>query len=852
MAAIFTARPSVLGRRVELAIDLPREFAAAPPGLRVLRQRDNNPVSPTPGFILFDAQRQFDDLSAPAPYARRIRGITKGGVTDAGMWEFDLWEARTGAPGLATHPTAVHVDLWEGTTLKSFRLVGVTAVAVVIDTQGSVTKVITTYTAGQQTAKATVTTTVGQTARKFTWTDIGGGNHDVFYDIEEDWQAQLSLTPLGAGPNNYDGTFAWKRDGVTVLAGTLRSTIDTTQGGWRLTVTLDDEVPSEVGGPPGLASNGYYYYGLYVDEVFGNGGPVYAPTDLPAGVASALPTGRYGESERLYNALPAIHRNYDEPDANDQGNGQLRRFVSITGTVHDHARGFADGLALRNDPLHCEISVLPSLAHSVGWDIDRTNPGELQRNDILFATEVFESVGTLPNLALLISRATQKAFKIHEYVNNVFVTNGGPNYQWDIWHGTSGDGQTFGPSDIYANPHPTRVPGRFAPVLSGGSQQWLFWHEASSGRRELWMRWPLQNFAARTVMAGAVDDIEGISYTDENVCAVAEPGNLRLFWSSNRGGAWNIWTRTLPNNWDGIAPLVASPPEQVTFHAAEDRYPTAVLEPGVGGRLWLFWSSNRRGTFDIWGQAASKVGGAWKWGAPRRITAAAVGDHMPSAMIDINNKVHLFWSALSSEGARLFEATLGVGQPEDAWSVASKVGIGETQTFRDEAPCAVNFQGLLWLYWQSNRTGRWQIWRRSYSNGIWNTAQRVVQSFVGNQPEPKNMIRAKEPAVINIAGTLYMYWRSQLAGEKFQSRTWDTNNSAMFAAKQTITDWVHYTYDSGQDLGDWYSYDTVGVHFTDALEQGDACELPRVRAFVESYRPATVRIVWFEDMAPKP
>ena len=62
-------------------------------------------------------------------------------------------------------------------------------------------------------------------------------------------------------------------------------------------------------------------------EAVGPDGPEF--DGVPVARGAAMATGEYGEGERLYQRLPAIHRAYDEPDAKVQGQGQLRRFLQI-------------------------------------------------------------------------------------------------------------------------------------------------------------------------------------------------------------------------------------------------------------------------------------------------------------------------------------------------------------------------------------------------------------------------------------------------------------------------------------------------------------------------------------------
>ncbi|PCC73772.1 phage tail protein domain-containing protein [Nannocystis exedens] len=839
----FEVQQDLHARRLAVRAEHARGYLDPFPGVRVVRKLDHAAAAANGGLVLFDAHRQLGDPAAPALFCRRLRGLTANAAVDGGLVEFELWEAHPTEPPPdvpSTSPTHVHVDIWNGAELRSFRFAGVTNAAKSVQQFGPFTIFATDYFAGDDhLGRAALWIEPGQ-PKRLTFTPDGLPPITVYYDVEEEWRADLVL--VGGAQGQYQADFTWTRGDQTVLTGTIRNLLHVDSGSRSVAVELADAAPSRPGAPAGLDGQSYYYYALFLDAQPGPDGPQYA---APAAVASALATGEFGEAERLYRQLPAIHRSYDEPDPAVQGQGQLRRFLQVFGGALDQARGNADGLRHRNDLFQVDTAALPRLARWIGWDVDRTSAGEVQRNDVLFASEIFARVGTAGSLKALIPRALDWSFTVREFVANVFFTNARPTREWDVWTGSSPDGEVFGQASAVVNPNPARLAGRPALVIGDFGLMWMFWHQlAAGGRREIWVRWPLQGFAPQRV--AVFDGISDPQIADECPAVLVDGANLRLFWSSNRGGSWDIWTRTLPKNYQGgqINPIGAA--ERLTDHAADDRNPAAVIEPG--GRLWLFWQSNRRGPCDIW--ARTRVDGVWS--EPRRITTAAVADQMPAAALDQNGAVHLFWSAATRDGCKLYESVLGVDlQGEDQWSAPAEVPGPPGLACRDEAPCAVLLQNRLRLYWHSNRRGSWQIWTSEFLGGAWTDPVQVEQHINGAPHPNKHMVAAKEPAAVPWNLGLFTAWRSQHRAEAFASRTFNTADPAAIAALGTLTDWNHYTYDTGRELADWYATDTVGVHFT--VPQDDplvADKLQRVRDFIEPYRPATVRIVWFAGMDP--
>ncbi len=861
---MFAVKSDIRGRRIALSAEHSRGYLEAAPAIRVVREQDGAPAKANGGLVLFDAHRQFGDPAAPSVGARRVRGLTSNAVRDGGLAEFELWEAHYRSdpnnPNLLV-PKHLHVDIWdsEQKQLKEHRFTEITAASTQVSQVGPWTKTTTTYLSdGDFTAEVELWSAPGQSPYAI-YSSVYNDPIQATYDVEETWTTTHTFDPDlpvladKVTRPQFAASFAWQRGGATVLSGALRNIRHPELGGHQLSLALSDAVPSAAGAAPGLDPHTYYYYALMLEAV-GPDGPEF--DGVPVARGAAMATGEYGEGERLYQRLPAIHRAYDEPDAKVQGQGQLRRFLQIFGGALDQARGFTEGLHFRNDVFNVDRASLPQLAHWIGWDVDRTNPGEVQRNDVLLASDIFERVGTEAALKALISRATAWDFQIREFHKNVAFTNERPVGYWDMWEALSLNGVDFVSSVDHNNPNPRRLAGRPALVVGGGTV-WEFWHEFSSGRRELWAGWPLLNHPPLPVAADPLDDPDSV---DESPAAILDGNVLRLFWSSNRGGNWNLWTRTVPQSYAG-GPLVGvGDPEPVTNHSADERSPAAVVQPHESDplldRLWLFWQSNRRGPTDIWAQ--TRVGGLWS--EPSRVTSALVADRTPAVALDAGAPM-LFWSATTEHGCRLFTSKLKTPTGEE-WSAPVEVlAPGETSStsqFRDESPCAVQFQSGLRLYWHSNRSGSWQLWTRVKTVNGWSPATQVLE-LIGLQKT--RMVDAKEPAAVVHNNQLRACWRAQRRGEGFTTRTMFASDQTSREAMAQIGDWNHYTHDAGRQQGDWYALDTIGIYVKAPPKPADVTlekfgeivdnEMDLVRNFVEPYRPATVRIVWFKVMPPQ-
>jgi len=599
---------------------------------------------------------------------------------------------------------------------------------------------------------------------------------------------------------------------------TIHESFDIASGDWQRSVQLHDrarlpEVP--------------YYYTLFLPDAADPSAYVTERTWR----AMAVATAAYGMSERLYGLLPALYQQYDEPTANDNGRGQLRRYLQLFGAALDTTRSQQEGLQERHNVDRARADLLPHLARWIGWELDQTLDERVQRSDIRYAPELFSTVGTLPNLQALVTRVTGWECRAKEFVHNVFLTNAVESIQlWELWTSTHDGVEWSMPTQVTQT---DALDGHPALTLAADNTPWLFWHanrlHDGRDRREIW----LQRLAGvdaepQPALPHATEAPADALYADEAPTAVTVNSDIWLFWQSNRDGAWEIYSRI----YQGL------PGEEVvrlTVHPAADRYPAAVR--GRNNSIWLVWQSDRRGPTDIWLQVHTGT----NWSLPARLTTATSRDEMPAVAVDGNDQLWLFWSVDLGDRRKLFVRIRNNSDPTqpllDGWSPAEALTTGP---WRDEAPRAQVHNGQLWLFWHSNRSGFWQIWTMQHDGGAWRDPVPVTAEVTGD----------KEPAVlVDSNGDLRLFWRSQRRGRHYQSRTVDTNDPEMLDQLQTFADRSHYTYETGTGDADWYARGTVGLYLAPDINDTTAItnRVSQARNFVEPFRPAPARFVWLRE-----
>lgn len=807
------AKGDIRGERIDLGWTW--TAPGARPALRLIRRRRAYPRDVAQGHCVVDLQEMFDGLSTSEVRLERHHYLPINAQVEGGMYMAELILHFAGPH--AEQPHRVSVAYYDETAADpddDFPRLSITEVSRVERHED-----VTPAPWGRVQTLEIFTTPGGGPEASAGRVVISSDHEDGFTANRFEWIA------AGDTPIVLEFVHA-EEQAVRVV---LDEHLDPNSGDWRREMRIEDE---------GLEQGVVYYYGVWAPSSGIN--PFYTEHEWRA---SAMATGRFDASERMYGLLPGTHQYFDEPVPDLRGQGQLRRYLSVFGAALDQSRGLAEGLRHRHDVRDVHADALPQLARWIGWEPDMTADELILRNDILQAPEIFRTVGTVPNLRAVINRVTGWDCKIKEFVHNVFLSNAPESIRlWEIWS-RSFDGSEW--SEPQSHTHTDGYDGHPVVIEHAGSA-WLIFHSNRDTQRDLWIK-PRDSLMAEpykaVLSAGPQRRIE--PPVNEYPAALAEGSRLWLFWNSDRDGDWNIWA-----NWDeGDRPFEYPPAgtlTQLTTGAANDRYPAVVRE--ASGRIWLFWQSDRRGPTDIWAQTYEAGTG---WSEPGRVSKADLSHERPAPVIDAGGRIWLFYSNDLGD-RRNISAQIYDGV---AWSDPFDVTAGSQ---RDEAPSAALWGGQLWLFWHSRcpsvldpqrsnktlRTGHWQVIGQAWNwNDVTGEPEAVSEAFAVT----KEATADKEPSVFVGGGQLQVTWRSQRRGTEYLSRTFDKDDEGMKARKGTFEDRAHYTYDTGRSNQDWYARDTIGIYLTPESEQSDIVDRNRrlIEGPLRQFLPIHVRALLF-------
>ncbi|HEV3333025.1 MAG TPA: hypothetical protein VG096_18685 [Bryobacteraceae bacterium] len=165
-----------------------------------------------------------------------------------------------------------------------------------------------------------------------------------------------------------------------------------------------------------------------------------------------------------------------------------------------------------------------------------------------------------------------------------------------------------------------------------------------------------------------------------------------------------------------IAAGKASAPVAVT-PSGGDLYRPAIAIDGRG-RLWVFWSQNDKGNFDLWGRVIENE----KPGVTVRLSREAGSDIDPVAATDSQGRVWVAWQGWRNGKASIFAAT----QNGNRFTTPSTVNSSSGNEWNPAI--AADGSGRVTVAWDSYRNGNYDIYMRTSTSGAWGEETPVAAS----------------------------------------------------------------------------------------------------------------------------
>jgi len=201
-----------------------------------------------------------------------------------------------------------------------------------------------------------------------------------------------------------------------------------------------------------------------------------------------------------------------------------------------------------------------------------------------------------------------------------------------------------------------------------------------------------------TIAAPVIQITDNSSWDEDPAITQTDEGTVWVVWESDR--SWNnrLWYKTSPDlgyNWSSESPIDTGYP----YNYNPDITQTS------DGRLWLVWYDHRSGNADLWYMTSPDYGASWSPAV--QLTTDSNSDYNPSIAQSDDGTIWVAWYSYRSGNADIWYKTSSDGGAN--WSAGTQL---TTDTGSDYNPSITqdNYDGKVWIAWQSYRSGGDGIW----------------------------------------------------------------------------------------------------------------------------------------------
>jgi len=567
--------------------------------------------------------------------------------------------------------------------------------------------------------------------------------------------------------------------------------------------------------------------------------------------ATSMATAPYDFAGQMYSFLPAIYHRYDttlteNPASDAQTETRqaeaLHRFLELPGVQLDQLYSLARASLNLYNLDQTDGRLLPLLAQWIGWKTDYKLEVGAQRNEIRFAPQLYQTIGSIPALEATVKRVTGWESHTKEFVHNVARTN--QPERLTLWATERPEGGSWSETQERVSVNWV-YEGRPAVVREPDDSLTFFYH---TFRRHGWDIWSKRYVNGTWQPSEPIVDQPGI---DKHPTAALEGSRLWLFWEKfdleqpDTDRKWRIDLRIRSEgNWLVVDPRSAEDPFQ--DHAIERRLPAAAAD-NAGG-LWLFW--------------LERVGSSWvvkynrhngvEWQSKTSVSLPFDDTQDPRVEDDLfvyitGSMLWLFWARheLDEKSGKMcwriaYRRKRSLAPDGRDWSKVKllprteEVNPDEEKPiFHDREPAPGLAAGenadKIELFWSSNRSGSWSIWASKLLDidaNTWDTPEQVTgRPLPSATDNALSVFSERAPLAIDREkGTLLMYRSNQY--NEFDARyagttTFDTRRKRKEEQPGALEDIQAYTYDAGKNGkrtdDNRIARDTVGIY----LETGN-------------------------------
>ena len=206
----------------------------------------------------------------------------------------------------------------------------------------------------------------------------------------------------------------------------------------------------------------------------------------------------------------------------------------------------------------------------------------------------------------------------------------------------------------------------------------------------VWLAWTAYSNLAEQVMLrswrqGQWSDVQAPSFAAGDLFGAAlaqdAAGRLWLVWSANKSGNWDLYTASYNGVW--------SQPEKLTQAGGPNFFQQLIADPS--GNLWLAWQGSRAGEWKI--LLKEFTGSSW---SDETVVSASGDNWFPAIAADQAGKVYVGWDSYASGN---FDV---VARSYTDSGLGPLIQVAATANFEANVSLAVDRAGRLWAAWDES------------------------------------------------------------------------------------------------------------------------------------------------------
>lgn len=590
-------------------------------------------------------------------------------------------------------------------------------------------------------------------------------------------------------------------------------------------------------------------------------------------------------AERMYNQLPVIYHRYDTRvplagqadkagmDEADRQKGQLRRFLDITGSHFDQLHSFTSAALNLHDMNRVDGNLLPLLGRWIGWNRFFSTEVSGQRNEVRYAPELFQTIGQIPTIETIVRLVTGMENQTREMASNVVLTN--KPEELNFWLAYRDDkGKWTSEKTVFSLDF--AFEGRPSAVRDETNTLWLFYHTRRNNDWDIWYKTFREDHGWTPSKP-----LTGIPNIDKHPGAALLNNTLIVYWNSfdQVTQAWSIKYREhTGGTWSENATFDHDIPENTQV---ERKCPYPLVTPD--NKLWLFYfeknavagdGNDGNDSDEIWKLKVNRFDGS-DWETAVDFPLDGVIDPRVDTdfcavirTVGTVNSIVLSWSRkqINANGKLLGKELVlrektGIASLSGGWGpleVLSKVAA--SYLYHDAEPYMVGGNnGVIDLYWSSNRSGSYSIWNMNFADlaSISPGAAVKIVSGLYSQRNPiafptgsgsEMILVYRSNQGIAYQGAVFRA-SSQVDFRRAGSIAVDTRDRQTTVRNGKFNDCFTYTYDTGDNgtptEDTWYACDTVGIYLTADSEDIEATlkKIKTLQSVIGQFMPLHTRAV---------